>query len=54
MIDKFQSFIQTYHNHAYGLTVKVTHKLNFYVKVFNSCYFPDHTMDLVYILHDDR
>ena len=27
--------------------------LKFCVKVFNSSYFTDHTMDLVYILYDD-
>ena len=28
--------------------------LKFGVKVFNRSYFPDHVMDLVYILYDDR
>ena len=37
-----------------GLKVKVMDLELFYVKVLNSSYFPDHVMDLVYTLYDDR
>ena len=37
-----------------GLKVKVMDLELFYVKVLNSSYFPDHMMDLVYTLYDDK
>ena len=40
------------HNHACGQGHRLrTFTLNFCIKVFNSPYFPDHVIDLVYILY---